>query len=395
MKIRNVNNKSLKVFESFAGIGSYTIALENIGVDFEIVGISEVDKHAIIAYDTIHENYLPKINLNVKTYDEMLEELYSAHVGYNFTTGVNELSKINEGDLTKLYNAHKRANNYGDISLINPYELPDFDLYAYSAPCKDISLLGKQKGFNKDSGSHTSLLWECRKIIEVKQPKYCIMENVKSMVGKTNIENFKLWLKELDEIGYNNYFQVLNAKDYGVPQNRERVILISIRKDIDDGHFVFPNKQPLTKTIKDYFEVGFDSDYYLPIEKVHSISHWKAFQKPFARILGFNSICPTITARGAGEEHSGMIILSEHIENTENLQDIAMNILNNESDYYKYKFRRLTPLEAWRLQGLSDAHYQKAKEVGLDIRRLYERAGRCVPINVLENVFTSLFFKEK
>lgn len=387
------NNKSLKVFESFAGIGSYTIALENIGADFEIVGISEVDKHAIIAYESIHKKYLPKINLDTKTHDEMLKELYNAHVGYNFTTGANELSKINNDNLIKLYNAHKQTNNYGDISLINPNELPDFDLYAYSAPCKDISLLGKQKGFDKDSGSHTSLLWECRKIIETKHPKYCIMENVKSMVGKTNLPNFKLWLKELDEIGYNNYYQVLNAKDYSVPQNRERVILISIRKDIDDNSFIFPNKQPLTKTIKDYLEDDIEKEYYLPIEKVNSISHWKAFQKPFERILGINSVCPTITARGAGEEHSGMIILSEHIDNTENLQNVAMNILNNEDDYYKYKFRRLTPLEAWRLQGLSDEHYEKAKNVGLDIRRLYERAGRCVPVNVLENVFKALFNK--
>ena len=392
MEVMNYNNNEpLKVFESFAGIGSYTIALENIGIDFEIVGISEVDKHAIIAYEALHNKYLPKVNIDTKTHSEMLEELYNAHVGYNFTTGANELLKINSDNLTKLYNAHKRTNNLGDISLINPVELPDFDLYAYSAPCKDISLLGKQKGFDKDSGSHTSLLWECRKIIEVKQPKYCIMENVKSMVGKTNIENFKLWLKELDEIGYNNYYQVLNAKDYSVPQNRERVILISIRKDINDNSFIFPNKQPLTKTIKDYLENDVAKEYYLPIEKVNSISHWKAFQKPFERILGLNSVCPTITARGAGEEHSGMIILSEHIENTENLQDVAMNILNNENDYYKYKFRRLTPLEAWRLQGLSDEHYEKAKNVGLDVRRLYERAGRCVPVNVLENVFKALF----
>lgn len=100
------------------------------------------------------------------------------------------------------------------------------------------------------------------------------------------------------------------------------------------------------------------------------------------------------TGTGAGEEHSGMILLSEHIDNTENLQNVAMNILYNENDYYKYNFRKLTPLGSWRLQGLSDLHYEQAKNAGLDVRRLYERAGRCVPVNVLESVFKSLFKKD-
>lgn len=384
----------LKVFESFAGVGSYTIALNNIGVDFEIVGISEVDKHAIVAYEAIHDKYLPNIYKMSIRDEDMMQELQKAHVGYNFSTGANELSRISSDELVKLYKAHQHCNNYGDISMLDVNNLPNFDLYTYSAPCKDISLLGHKKGFDKDSGSHTSLLWECRKIIATKQPKYCIMENVKSMVGKANLGNFKLWLEELDEIGYNNYWQVLDYQQYGIAQHRERVILVSIRKDIDDGSFYFPLGFPLTTTIKDYLEeVDIEDDYYLPIQKVYSISHWKAFQKPFKRILGLNSVCPTITARGAGEEHSGMIILSEYLDNTQDMQDVAMNILDNEEDYHRYRFRKLTPLESWRLQGLGDDNYFLAKGAGLDRRRLYERAGRCVPVNVLENVFEVLFKK--
>lgn len=201
----------LKVFESFAGVGSYTIALNNIGVDFEIVGISEVDKHAIVAYEAIHDKYLPNIYKMSIRDEDMMQELQKAHVGYNFSTGANELSRISSDELVKLYKAHQHCNNYGDISMLDVNNLPNFDLYTYSAPCKDISLLGHKKGFDKDSGSHTSLLWECKKIIATKQPKYCIMENVKSMVGKANLGNFKLWLEELDEIGYNNYWQVLDC----------------------------------------------------------------------------------------------------------------------------------------------------------------------------------------
>jgi DNA (cytosine-5)-methyltransferase 1 len=171
----------LNVFEAFAGIGAQAAALRNIGVDYKVVGISEIDKRAIKAYNIIH------------------------------------------GD----------TPNFGDISKIDPTTLPDIDLFTYSFPCQDLSCAGLGRGINEETRS--GLLWECRKIIDAKKPKYLLLENVKQLVGKKHIEDFNKWIAYLESVGYNTYWKVLNAKDFGVPQNRERVFAVSILKEHDKG----------------------------------------------------------------------------------------------------------------------------------------------------------------
>ena len=158
----------LKVLELFSGYGSQALALENLGLDFTS-DISEIDKYAIDAYNQIHG----------------------------------------------------QTKNYGDICNINEAELPEYDLITYSSPCQDFSVAGKMKGGQKGSGTRSSLLWECERIIRAAKPKYLLMENVKNLVGKKFLPCFKAWLRTLEELGYNNYWKVLNAKDYSVPQNRD------------------------------------------------------------------------------------------------------------------------------------------------------------------------------
>lgn len=154
----------LKVFESFAGIGTQRMGLERAGIDQEVVGICEIDKFAIDSYQAIHGE----------------------------------------------------TKNYGDISKIDPKDLPDFNLFTYSFPCQDISMAGKQKGFDKESGTRSSLLWECERIIEAKRPKYLLMENVKALTFKKNEGGYQKWLNTLTSLGYTNYSKVLNSKDYGL-----------------------------------------------------------------------------------------------------------------------------------------------------------------------------------
>lgn len=178
----------LKVLSLFSGIGAFEKALTNIGVGYELVGFSEVDKWAIESYCAIH---------NV---DKCL--------------------------------------NLGDISNIKEEHLPDADMITYGFPCQDISVAGKGKGINEDTRS--GLLYEAEKIINHVKPKYAIAENVKNLISKRHKKDFDKLLKRLDKYGYNNYWSVLNAKDFGIPQNRERVFIVSIRKDIDDGSFRFP-----------------------------------------------------------------------------------------------------------------------------------------------------------
>ena len=150
----------LKVFEAFAGIGTQRMALKNIGVEHEVVGISEIDKFALKSYMAIHGE----------------------------------------------------TKNYGDISKIIPEELPDFDLFTYSFPCQDISVAGEGRGLSQNSGTRSSLLWDCQDIIEAKKPKYLLMENVKNLVGKKHKEQFDKWLKVLSELGYTNYWQVVDGR---------------------------------------------------------------------------------------------------------------------------------------------------------------------------------------
>lgn len=151
--------------------------------------------------------------------------------------------------------------NYGDISKINWDDVPDFDFFTYSSPCQDFSNAGLQKGGEEGSGTRSSLLWECRRAIETKRPKYLMLENVKALVSKKFLPLFHKWLETLEDYGYTNYYAVLNAKDYGIPQNRERVFCISIHGDHDIFHF--PASIPLELRLKDILEEEVDDKYVL------------------------------------------------------------------------------------------------------------------------------------
>lgn len=198
----------IRVFEAFAGYGSQSMALRRLGIDFQVVGISEIDKYAIQAYMAVH------------------------------------------GD----------TPNYGDISKIDWSSVPDFDFLTYSFPCTDISTAGQQKGLAEGSGTRSSLLWECRKAIEAKRPKYLLMENVKNLVSKKFTPYLKEWLRFIEGQGYSNYTKVLNAKDFGVPQNRERVFMVSILGEVS---FHFPKPFTLEKRLKDVLEKDVDESFYL------------------------------------------------------------------------------------------------------------------------------------
>ncbi len=198
----------LKIFEAFAGYGSQSIALRNLGIDYEVVAISEIDKYAIQAYEAIHG---PTLNL-------------------------------------------------GDISKIKVEDIPQHDLFTYSFPCQDLSVAGKQAGLIKGQ-TRSGLLYECEKIIEHCKPKYLLMENVKNLVGKKFRPQFYEWLRYLKSLGYTNYAQVLNAKDYGVPQNRERVFVVSILGE--HKPYKFPEPIKLNKCIVDILEDDIDEKYYI------------------------------------------------------------------------------------------------------------------------------------
>lgn len=217
----------LNVLSLFSGIGAFEKALDNLGIPYNLLAYCEIDKYASKAYSLIHD--VPE-EKNLK-------------------------------DVTKV-----------DILDI----LDDVDLITYGFPCQDISNAGKQKGFTDENGERTrsGLFFEALRIIEDYNPKFAIAENVKALTSKKFSEEFRIVLESLEEAGYNNYWQVLNAKDYGIPQNRERVFIVSIRKDIDKG-FTFPDPIPLELRLKDLLEDDVDEKYYLSEKMLEKLTYNK------------------------------------------------------------------------------------------------------------------------
>lgn len=202
----------LKVRTLFSGIGAPESALKKLGVDFEIVDFCEIDKYAVKSYCAIH--------------------------------GVSE------------------EKNLGDISKVWGRDLPYADLLVWGFPCQDISVAGKQRGI-QEGETRSGLYYEGFRILKETRPKYSIIENVKNLVGKKFRTDFESMLDDIESIGYNNYWQVLNAKNYGIPQNRERVFIVSIRKDVDTGDFDFPEGFDNGLRLKDFLEDEVDEKFYI------------------------------------------------------------------------------------------------------------------------------------
>lgn len=280
---------TLKIFESFSGYGSQSIALENIGIDYEVVATSEIDKYAIIAYDALHRHNM-NTEVEQKTKEEMVEYLQNKRIAWDSKKEKCMLPK-SEKQIRQLYEACVRSKNLGDISNIKVEDIPKHDLFTVSSPCTDFSVAGKTKGamwtckkcetkFNPFETNFTSkcpncgseeitktassLLVECSKIIQYCRPKFIFMENVKNLVGKKFKPFFDKWCEYLESLGYTNYYSILNGKDFGIPQNRERVFMISIHGE--HTPYEFPKGFPLELRLKDMLEDKVDEKYYLPQE---------------------------------------------------------------------------------------------------------------------------------
>ena len=233
----------LRLIELFAGIGSQTQALTNIGVPHTVVGISEIDKYAIQSYKAMH------------------------------------------GEVT----------NFGDIREIK--SLPDADLWTYSFPCQDISVAGKGAGIKE--GTRSGLLFEVERLLITASengnlPKYLLLENVKNLVSKKFKADFDRWLAFLESLGYSNYWQILNAKDYGIPQNRERVFCVSIRGE--HKPFKFPEKRELKLRLRDMIDEVVDEKYYLKESTIRSIVN-SSFNSRCDSIRKGDDVAYTILAR--------------------------------------------------------------------------------------------------
>lgn len=255
----------MKLLSLFSGIGAFEKALDRLKINYELVGFSEIDKHAVASYCAIHD--------------------------------VQE------------------SMNLGDITKIDEKALPkDIDLVTYGFPCQDISLAGKQKGLFNEDGTQTrsGLFFDALRIIEATQPRVAIAENVKNLTSQRFSEQFEIVLDSLGQAGYNNYWQVLNAKDYGIPQNRERVFIVSIRKDMDTGCFRFPEGFPLQLRLKDMLENEVSENFYLKSEGAGLIV--KALSE--VAVSEVEKVVPIGNVNPSGRGQNGLVIDSEGLART-------------------------------------------------------------------------------
>ena len=309
----------LRLLSLFSGIGAFEEALDNIGVDYELVNYCEFVPYIAKSYSLIH---------NVS------EEL-----------------------------------NLGDITKVNEKTLKDFDLMTYGFPCQDISSLGKQMGFFNEQGNLTrsGLFFEAMRIAKYKKPKYMIAENVRALLFKNMKPQFDEMIKMLHEMGYNSYTKVLNSKDFNIPQSRNRVFIVSIRKDIDDGNFKFPDKQPLTIKACDLYDEYVEDEFYLQGHQYNAFNELR-LKKKFSSLNADILVCMT-TKQG---------------------------VLSNPQNFIKDAkgYRILTDREMFAFQGFKKEYGTLLRNNGISIAQIGYMCGNTITVTVLEAIFKNLFYKE-
>lgn len=357
------STRKMQVLSLFSGIGAFEKALDNLEIEYDLVGFCEIDKYAAKSYCAIH--------------------------------GVDE------------------SKNLGDITKVDEANLPkDIDLLTYGFPCQDISSAGLMRGLFNEDGTQTrsGLFFEALRIIESTKPKIAIAENVKALTGKRFTTQFRLVLASIESAGYNNYWAVLNARDYGVPQNRERVFIVSIRKDIDHGSFEFPHSFPLKKKLKDVLEEMVDESYYLSFQATKhitgvvpgetvtltrkgnvnkvEIANTLTARNPTTSWGNYTPITAVAVAvRGRYDEFGNV---QQQLEVSDHEYANAITTVQKDSMVFDgQRFRKLTANEYFRLMGFDDTDFAKAEAVNSNTQ-LYKQAGNSIVVQVIEHIFKAL-----
>lgn len=317
-------DKPIRLIELFAGIGAQAKALEILGVPFEHWKICEWAANSIKSYNAIHIKDFTDYSKG-KTKEELVEFL-DGNISTNYNDPCN-VAKKNEEWLRDIYNNCIATHNLMNIMKVSGKDLEIVDtnkycyIMTYSFPCQDLSLAGKRQGMaisQAEGGTRSGLLWEVERILDelTERPQVLLMENVPEVIGAGNVNHFNKWLEKLETLGYTNHFKTLNAKDYGIPQNRRRVFMVSI---LGDYAYDFPIKIKLKYRLKDFLEKKVDEKYYLSDKDIERISNWCSQEKPLENAIDVeqdsDKVMGTLTARGAGEEHSGMKLVKVGKEN--------------------------------------------------------------------------------
>lgn len=372
----------IRLLELFGGIGAFTKALQRIDFDVHVVDYVEIDKYAVASYNAIHDtNFEPQ---DIKKWDKNIE----------------------------------------------------VDIITHGSPCQDFSLAGLQLGASRGGQTRSSLMYETVRIVKKLKPQYVIWENVPNVLSKKHIHNFQNYIQFLDNLGYKSAYEVLNAKDYGIPQNRERLFVVSVlngrTRDLLglELYFDFPQPIQLKLKLKDMLENDVDEKYYLSDKMIHYLTtevsgkfpRKKRFEQSL-KTTNKKDISTTITTNPGNKPTDNFIVIKNNTKkgylkaeegdgvnistrmhhhrgtvqkkichtidtdggNTKGV--VCKKLINNRQEL---TIRKLTPKECWRLMGFDDEDFKKAKKVNSDTQ-LYKQAGNSIVINVLEAIFKELF----
>lgn len=286
-------SKPIRLIELFGGYGSQAMALKRIGARLEHWKLSEWEIAADKSYNAIHNDKDFRNYAKGKSREQLARRLWKKGISNNGSTPMEykQIKRMSVQQLEKIYNSFCQNQNLGSITKIKGKQLniTDTDKYTYmltySFPCTDLSISGKQKGMKKGSGTRSGLLWEVERLLtELKNegrelPQILFMENVPQVIGSKNIEDFRKWEDFLTSLGYTNYYEILNAKDYGVAQNRERCYMFSF---LGEYNYKFPKTEKLKKRLRDYLEQEVEERYYIRNEKAKTLIDKLTKSKTFA-----------------------------------------------------------------------------------------------------------------
>ena len=378
-KTTETTERPMRLLELFSGIGAQTTALQNLGIEHTSV-CCEIDGQAHSAYEAMHG---PTENL---------------------------------GDITKVE------------------RLPPCDLLTYSYPCQAVSVAGSRTGMEEGSGTSSSLVWEVGRLLTVAKergelPEYLLMENVKGVLQNPNKAVFDRWCKHLTSLGYTQSYAVLNAKDFGVPQSRERIFMVST---LTHGALVFPQGTGKKVMLKDMMEPDVDERYFLTKERIASFERHRRNQEEAGRGFGWNPAVPegvaptvvtspsssstsTVVVSGGKDwrERTNGIVVSGHLnlpgwfESALRVYDpkgVAPTIPTGAGGGHiprldvsgdEVRIRYLTPRECWRLQGFDDERIDRAFKVIEHDSARYRMAGNSIAVPCLEAIFKAMFIDKR
>ena len=405
-----------RIVELFSGIGSQAKAFERLGVDYEVLNTCEWDFHSILAYERIHNRMQPRPEIEAMSKAEVLKALSAYTLSTNGKAPLSPfaLRGMTEQALKAILTAIRNTNNFVSITDVHSADMPeDIDLMTYSFPCQDLSFVGAfhgyQNGIDRNAGTRSGMLWEVERILwemkndKKKLPRFLLLENVTALLTRRHKANFDEWQTILNELGYFNKIYCLNALDFGLPQNRYRLFMLSIYTG---------NEPAKEEYLRDFFEThnledpAYRATLNLPVANLADYLRLDYQNETYYHEAVACQPCDTPSRRKIWEGNPRIVdetgeIVAAHVATLTTKQDRDPNSGNLYMTPHDGlgNYRYLTPRECIMLMGFDEADYEslinnnvllKERSYVFARDRVIRMAGNSIAVNVLVEVFRQM-----